>query len=74
MLLFHSDSLFFHYCFIACFFPQIHYSFLAVLLLALSLLFPCSFLICERPILSQISQIYADERQLGQMDLLKQMP
>jgi len=34
----------------------------------------CSFLICERPVLPQISQIHADERQVDQMDLLKQMP
>ena len=28
----------------------------------------------KRPILSQITQIPADKRQVGQMDLLKQIP
>ena len=39
------------------------------------LLFYYSFFACvKRPILSQITQIHADKRQVGQMDLLKQMP
>ena len=32
------------------------------------------FCMCERHVLPQIAQIHAEKRQVGQMDLLKQMP
>ena len=42
----------------------VHSLFIPCSILVHSSLFPCSFLTCEQPILSQITQIIADERQL----------